>query len=131
MCIKYSMKFSNKMRNDFILIGALFIFAIVILLVVQLTKTNGNYAVVVSNGEEVDTYSLKEDNEITLRFNDEFNVLVIKDGYAFIKDASCPDKLCVKQGKVHSSGETLVCLPNKTTVKIVSRNNDDELDLIS
>ena len=55
------------------------------------------------------------------------NVLIIKDGYADMTDASCPDGLCVRQHKINESGESLVCLPNKVTVTVVG---DDGVDII-
>lgn len=131
MCIKYSMNLSKKCKNDLILIISLLLVALIAFSVIQLTKAEGSYAVVVREGEEIAKYSLQSNDEILLQTDDHYNLLVIEDGYAFIKDASCPDKLCVKQGKVHKSGETLVCLPNITTVKIISQDQNDELDLIS
>lgn len=82
------------------------------------------------NGTETEKFSLNEDKEITLKNGDGYNILVIKDGCARIKEASCPDKLCVKQHEVKYNGEALVCLPNKTTVKVVSDKNP-ETDFIS
>ncbi len=46
------------------------------------------------------------------------NVLEIKDGEIWCSEASCPDKLCVKQGRKHLSTDTIVCLPNKMVVTI-------------
>lgn len=51
------------------------------------------------------------------------NRLEIKDGYANIIDADCPDKLCVHQKKINKNGETLVCLPHKVIVTIHSDDN--------
>jgi len=46
------------------------------------------------------------------------NVLVIENGEASIKSATCPDKICVSHRKISKSGETIVCLPNKVVVEI-------------
>ena len=46
------------------------------------------------------------------------NHLVIHDGCARIEEADCPDKLCVKQGTVSESGESVVCLPNRVVVAV-------------
>ena len=46
------------------------------------------------------------------------NLLIIEDGYAYIKEASCPDGLCVHQGKINKSGEMIVCLPNEVVVTV-------------
>ena len=48
------------------------------------------------------------------------NHLIIQDGTAWISEASCPDKVCVHQGKVSLNGELIVCLPNRVIAKIVA-----------
>lgn len=123
----------NKLRrNDLILILVSLIVAVFLLFVMNITKIEGGYATVVINGIETQSYPLSENIRVSLS-NDEtngYNVLVIEDGYASIIEANCPDKLCVRQRKIKYNGQTLVCLPNKTTVKIVSNTNSDT-DFIS
>ena len=47
------------------------------------------------------------------------NTLMIEGGTVRVTDASCPDKLCMHQGKINESGEMIVCLPNRMIAKIV------------
>ena len=49
---------------------------------------------------------------------DGHNKVVITDGEVWMEEADCPDKLCVLQGKISRSGQTIICLPNKTMVTI-------------
>lgn len=37
-----------------------------------------------------------------------------------MKWADCPDKLCIHQGKISHTGETIACLPNRVTVRVIS-----------
>ena len=123
---------SKKIRNDIILISVGIIVAVLLLLLVNFTRKEGGYATVVVNGVETESYPLDKDVTVTLS-NDQtsgYNLLVIEGGYASIVEANCPDKLCVKQRKIKYDGQTLVCLPNKTIVKIVS-NSDSDTDFIS
>ena len=123
---------SKLQRNDLILISVCLVLAVLLLLVMNFTRKEGGYATVVVNGVETASHPLNQDAIITLS-NDEtngYNLLVIKSGYASIVEANCPDKLCVRQRKIKYNGQTLVCLPNKTTVKIVSNTNSDT-DFIS
>lgn len=39
------------------------------------------------------------------------------DGVRF-QDASCPDRLCVRTGKISRAGEAAVCLPARVSVRI-------------
>ena len=50
-------------------------------------------------------------------------VLNIEGGEAWIEESSCPDKLCMKMGRIDESGEWLACLPNKIFIRI---SGDDE-----
>jgi hypothetical protein len=68
------------------------------------------------DGDQVAKYSLSVDGEYEL--NGGTNVLRIKDGKAYLTSASCPDHLCVKQGKIDQTGETITCLPNRLTVTV-------------
>ena len=49
---------------------------------------------------------------------DGHNRVIISDGEVWMEQADCPDKLCILQGKISSSGQTIICLPNKVMVTI-------------
>ncbi|TCL63316.1 hypothetical protein EDC14_102134 [Hydrogenispora ethanolica] len=49
---------------------------------------------------------------------------------AFIK-SDCPDKICIRSGRLKNAGQFAACLPNKVMLKIVSEEKDREApDLI-
>ena len=115
-------------KRDFILIGAILAAVLVMFAVMTLTKKEGAYVIVRVDGNETARYSLHEDGEYEL--NGGTNILRIEDGKAFLIDADCPDHLCVNQGKIWRSGETITCLPNRLTVTVVGGvENDVELEL--
>ena len=65
---------------------------------------------------------LAKDQELTIdSVSGGTNHLIIKDREAWVSEATCPDKICVHQGKIHLDGEIIVCLPNKMTAQIKSR----------
>ncbi|MBR2613326.1 MAG: NusG domain II-containing protein, partial [Clostridia bacterium] len=45
------------------------------------------------------------------------NLLIIKDGKAYISEATCPDLVCVHTGHADEL-KSIVCLPNRVTVSI-------------
>lgn len=118
-------KHKHYLRNDIILIASVILLCLFSVFLFNAKKVEGGRAVVVKNGKDVASYPLSDDTEVRLENGDGYNILVIKDGYAFIKEASCPDKICVNNTKKKYNGETLVCLPNKITVKIVSSEQPD------
>lgn len=115
-------------KKDFILIGAIVAVIAIAILILSLTKKDGDYVIVRINGNEVAKYSLSQDGEYEL--NGGTNVLRIENGKAYLVSANCPDHLCVKQGKVDQSGETITCLPNRLTVTVYSAE-ESEVELVS
>lgn len=72
------------------------------------------------DGTVVEQLDLSKDTQVTIPSgNDGSNHLVIQDGKVWIDDATCPDKVCIHQGKIEQSGEMIVCLPNRMIAKVV------------
>ena len=114
-------------KNDWILIAAILAVVLVAFLAVNFFKEDGAYVVVRVDGKEVAKYSLSENGEYPL--NGGTNILHIEGGKAWLTDADCPDLLCVRQGKIDETGETITCLPNKLTVTVYGA--EASVDLIS
>ena len=112
----------KKSIGDTVLILALLLVGILVFLMIELTRSEGSTAIVTVNGDRVAEYSLSEDGEYII--NGGTNILVISDGKAFLKEASCPDKLCVNQGAISMSGERIVCLPNRVMVEILGQGDE-------
>ncbi len=112
----------KKLLGDLMLILALLFVSLLVFLLVELTRDEGSSVLVTVDGEAVAEYSLFDDGEYSL--NDGTNILVISNGCAYLKDASCPDRLCVNQGKISMSGERIVCLPNRVMIEILGVGED-------
>ena len=107
-------------RREAILVSVILFMALLIFLIGRLSFGTGTLRLEISvDGNTIKTFSLDADQEYLLRVDDDsFNRLVIRDGSAWISEASCPDKLCVHQGKIRNEGEMIVCLPNRMIAKI-------------
>lgn len=108
---------AKKGRADLVLILFLLLISFLLLLVLRACSDDGAFVRVSVNGEVVGEYSLSVDGEYSL--NGGTNVLVIKDGEAYVSEANCPDRLCMDQGKISVSGERIICLPNKIEIVVV------------
>ena len=119
-------------KRDIILIASLLLVGIITFIIWQFVYSDtGNFIMVEQRGEIIGTYSLDKDMTIPIKYRDDtVNVLVIEDGFAYMKEAECPDHLCIKQGKVNKLGQTIVCLPNKVVVTVVG-DKDAEYDSIA
>ncbi|MCI8659260.1 MAG: NusG domain II-containing protein [Lachnospiraceae bacterium] len=77
-------------------------------------------AEVTVDGQLVETLDLSEDQKITIQgVQNGENLLVVQNGAIWCEEASCPDKVCVHQGKQSRDGEMIVCLPNRMVVKVI------------
>ena len=103
-------------KRDLILIGAILLIALVAFSVMPLLQQDGAYVAVRVDGEVVAEYSLFVDGEYVL--NGGTNILRIEGGEAYLVSATCPDHLCVNQGKISRSGETITCLPNRLSITV-------------
>lgn len=110
---------SKKLRNDILLVGGIVVFALLLFVVFKLNLKDGNLVKVSIDNQVKDCYNFNEDGEYTITSGKNTNVLVIKDGTAFIKSADCPDKICVHHRPISKVGETIVCLPHKVVVEII------------
>lgn len=117
-------------KRDFILIGAILAIILIAFGVTTLVKEDGAYVVVRVDGKDVAEYSLSKNGEYEL--NGGTNILRIEDGKAYLVSASCPDHLCVNQGKIDQTGETITCLPNRLTVTVygTDESEDDGVELV-
>ncbi len=122
---------NKKKRNDIILAVVVLCLAAAGLMLMNVLKKNGEYAVIKVDGVETERYSISENTEVVIKTgeNDEYeNVLVIENGKAFMKSANCPDKICVEHNEISFTGETIVCLPHKIVVEITGDSVENDLD---
>lgn len=111
----------KKYKKDIIVVFILLIIALGFYLIFHFT--NNKTAKVVEIYREdtlIESYSLDDSGQHKLKFDNSINNITIENGSVFMKDANCPDKLCVKQGNITDSGESIICLPHKIVVKIVA-----------
>jgi len=54
--------------------------------------------------------------------------LQVSGGAVRVAEVSCPDRLCVAQGRASAAGDALVCVPNGVSVRI--GGDDDALDAV-
>ena len=112
------MTFMKKHKNDILLVLAVLILGGVFLVYTEFFRPEGGEVIVSVDGVEQRPLPLSENNFVVIGDEENYNVLVISGGEAYIEEASCPDNICVKSGKVSLEGQTIVCLPNKVVISI-------------
>lgn len=105
-------------RNDFILIALIVIIAVISFLAFKITQKSGVCVAVSVDGETIAEYPLNKDLKKDIITDYGKNVLVIKNGEAYVLEADCPDKICAGHRAVSKTGESIVCLPHKLVLSI-------------
>ncbi len=115
-------------KNDFILIGVILLLAVSFMGYHFLKGKDESAQVVITvDGDAYGTYDLAADQTVDINGT---NTLVIHNGQADMKDADCPDKLCVHQKAISRDGESIICLPNRVVVTIKG-GEKSELDAVA
>lgn len=90
---------------------------------------SGNTAVISVDDKQVNVMRLTENEEYNIVINGEItNTVVVEDGYVYVKNASCPDKICQKHKRISKKGESIVCLPNKVVITVNGSQTNEEID---
>ena len=127
-------KIALKRRNDIIFIIALLLISAIGLVYLFVFRDSGDTVKVTVDAKPYGIYSLSEDitEEIISGDNgEERNLLVIKDGKAYVESASCPDGICSAHRPIFRNGESIVCLPNKVVITVITADTQDTADIVA
>ena len=124
----------RKLRNDLIFISALLLIVALAGIAVLFLRGEGDTVVVEIDGQVCGTYPLAVDRTVELRTGEageELNLLVIKDGKAYVETATCPDGICAAHKPISREGESIVCLPHKVVVTVRLSDGGDAPDIVA
>ena len=116
-------------KRDIILILAILFVSVAGLLFILPTHESGTAYIYVGNSI-YGKYDLSEDQLIRIE-NDNgiVNTIEIKDNRIRMKDATCPNGLCVENGWISRNNESICCVP--AGVMVVIRAEDGDYDAVT
>lgn len=106
------------------MIGALLLIICAVGSLIMATGKTGDTVTVTINKTVFGEYPLDQDRTVEIRTETTLNVLVIKDGKASVKSASCPDGICASHRPISMAGESIICLPNKVVITVSSKKEN-------
>ena len=93
--------------------------------------TGDKYISVQVNGEEIKQITFGNEKTVyPIRTSFGLNILEVDNESVRVIEASCPDKLDVKFGKINKVGQAIICMPNRLVIQIKSRKTND-LDVVN
>jgi hypothetical protein len=112
--------------QDYLFLGTLLVLGIVLTAGIYCFSRTGSQIVITVDGQPYGTYELDEPQRIEVTLDDRVaNLVVIENGTAHMESADCPDELCVSQGTISKSGQTIVCLPHRLVVEVTGGEEAD------
>ena len=121
-------------KGDFVIIIAILLLAFVGLFGKYVISQSTDERRVIITKDHVVLYDIpltdKTNEKIKIEENNEYNLIVIENGFVNIIEANCKNQICVNDGKISKVGEILVCLPHKLTVEIKGKKSS-VIDVIS
>ena len=125
---------SAKIKNDIIFIIALLAAVSLIGLAFFIFRDEGDKVTVTVDGAIYGEYSLGMNVRVDIRTGDdmsESNVLIIKDGKAYVESATCPDGICASHKPISREGESIVCLPHKVVITVDTVEESEAPDIVA
>lgn len=110
----------ERYKRDIVFIAVLLAVSIAAYAVINIVfKKDGTTIVIKVDGEALYELPIARDGELSLEgYQGGSNRVVIQNGSVAMTEADCPDKLCVKTGKISKTGESIVCLPHRVVIEI-------------
>lgn len=97
----------------------------------QSLGSDAKTAEIICDNEVIQTLDLqhvKEDYEIALPNG---MIIAVADGKISVAASNCADKLCMQCGSLTKDGDTAVCLPNRTLIRVTGQPQDGTPDVIT
>ena len=93
---------NRKYKKDIILIAAFVIIAVIAFVVINhFVKKDGAFVQIKVDGQVVNTIPVNQNETLTIEgYQGGSNIVTIENGGVTMTDADCPDKLCVKTGRI-------------------------------
>lgn len=114
-------------RNDLILNAAVILVCIAVPLFLFFNGKDEKKSAVIS-------YDGKQEKVISIDGNEVFKThgveITVKDGTAYVSESSCPDGLCMKMKKAENIGDSIICVPNRVSVRIDGNGREEGADVI-
>lgn len=118
----------NTKKNDILLIVIIVCVAVSsLVLYTKFGREGAEQVVVTVDGKVKGMYSLSEHLEVKIEGT---NTFLIENREVKMEEANCPDQICVNHKPISKNKETIVCLPNKVVIEIITEK-EAELDSIT
>ncbi len=119
-----------KKNMTWILVSIFLLLAFVMYIFPKFFMETADQVLVLVDGREYGIYSLYEMQEIKIETADGYNLLVIKDGQAYVAESDCENQVCVHTQPVTKTGGQIICLPHRVVIRLQTTEKS-EIDAVA
>lgn len=91
-------------------------------LAVGFSQGTGSTVVLTVDGQPYASYSLAENQSISIDQAEAHNLIAIENGAVRMEESNCTGQQCVYQGSITHSGESIICLPHRIVIEITGED---------
>ena len=110
---------------DKILIGTVICIVIASFFALSAFSVQGSTVLIQVDGKTVHKMNLNESRAVAITGTRGELHIMTKDGKIAVTYADCPQQVCVRTGWRFRSGDLIVCVPNKTVVRIMGDESEE------
>ncbi|MBQ7400228.1 MAG: NusG domain II-containing protein [Clostridia bacterium] len=115
-------------RNDLILNLIIILICIAVPITLSVTSHDEDKTAIISvDGVVAREIPLTRNEDVCF----EGVFITVNDGKASVTNADCPDGLCMKMKEAKNVGDSIICVPNKVSVRIVGHTDGEGADVIA
>lgn len=119
----------KKFKNDIILIVSILVVAIVMLISLYACGQKDNLVAYVYHDNQlvltIDLDTLEEETIYTVEGDVSKVVIAASKSGVRVLEAGCTDEICMNQGIINNSAQTITCLPNKIVIRLEGKEGVD------
>lgn len=104
--------------SDFILILLLIMSGLFSSFYIYGNNNKDKKVIVELSGKVYGVYDLNSHRIIDLKGPQSRAKINIENGYVFVSESGCPQKICKRMGKKNRINELIVCIPNRLIIRI-------------
>jgi len=116
--------------GDKILIVLILALGIISLITLNHVRQPGETVTIEVNGQALYHLDLNTSQQVTVTGSIGETTIKIDHGAARVTYSDCPEKICIKTGKIHRAGQVIVCVPNRVVVTIEGKRKN-QFDVIT
>ena len=109
-------------KRDFLFVLIIIMTSFFSFLIIKSVSKDADTVRITVNGEIFCERPLSENCVIDINGT---NTAVIENGSVYMKSATCPDKLCIHQGRARDGSKKIICLPNKVVIEVIKKSDID------